>query len=61
MTFFKVIVGDFKAKIGPRRTSEERHTEAHGLEWNEQDESYELRRIIDEGRRMAMCSIIFDE
>ncbi|VDM55117.1 unnamed protein product [Angiostrongylus costaricensis] len=24
-TFFKVIIGDFNAKIGPRRTSEERH------------------------------------
>uniref|UniRef100_A0A0K0DKD4 Reverse transcriptase domain-containing protein n=1 Tax=Angiostrongylus cantonensis TaxID=6313 RepID=A0A0K0DKD4_ANGCA len=36
-TFFKVIIGDFNAKIGPRRTSEERHIETHGLEWNEQD------------------------
>uniref|UniRef100_A0A0K0D7E0 Endo/exonuclease/phosphatase domain-containing protein n=1 Tax=Angiostrongylus cantonensis TaxID=6313 RepID=A0A0K0D7E0_ANGCA len=25
-TFFKVIIGDFNAKIGPRRSSEERHT-----------------------------------
>ncbi|KAJ1355672.1 hypothetical protein KIN20_013166 [Parelaphostrongylus tenuis] len=37
-TFFKVIVGDFNAKIGPRRTSEERHIGTHGLEWNEQGE-----------------------
>ncbi|VDM57114.1 unnamed protein product [Angiostrongylus costaricensis] len=37
-TFFKVINGDFNAKIGPRRTSEERHIVTHGLEWNEQGE-----------------------
>uniref|UniRef100_A0A0K0DCU3 Endo/exonuclease/phosphatase domain-containing protein n=1 Tax=Angiostrongylus cantonensis TaxID=6313 RepID=A0A0K0DCU3_ANGCA len=30
-TFFKVIIGDFNAKIGPR-TSEERHIGTHGLE-----------------------------
>uniref|UniRef100_A0A0K0D5H5 Syntaxin-6_N domain-containing protein n=1 Tax=Angiostrongylus cantonensis TaxID=6313 RepID=A0A0K0D5H5_ANGCA len=35
--FFKVIIGDFSDKIGPRRTSEERHIGTHGLEWNEQD------------------------
>uniref|UniRef100_A0A0K0D7X7 HA domain-containing protein n=1 Tax=Angiostrongylus cantonensis TaxID=6313 RepID=A0A0K0D7X7_ANGCA len=35
-TFFKVIIEDFKAKIGPRRSSEERHIGTHGLEWNEQ-------------------------
>ncbi|KAJ1366952.1 hypothetical protein KIN20_027767 [Parelaphostrongylus tenuis] len=34
--FFKVIVGDFNAKIGPRRTSEERHIETDGLQWNKQ-------------------------
>ncbi|KAE9413460.1 hypothetical protein Angca_010050, partial [Angiostrongylus cantonensis] len=37
-TFFKVIIGDFNAKIGPRRSSEERHNGTHGLEWNEQGE-----------------------
>nr|CDJ84528.1 Endonuclease exonuclease phosphatase domain containing protein [Haemonchus contortus] len=37
-TFFKVIVGDFKAKIGPRKTTEEPHIETHGMEWNEQGE-----------------------
>uniref|UniRef100_A0A0K0D6D3 Craniofacial development protein 2-like n=1 Tax=Angiostrongylus cantonensis TaxID=6313 RepID=A0A0K0D6D3_ANGCA len=37
-TFFKVIIGDFNAKIGPRRSSEERHIGIHGLEWNEQGE-----------------------
>uniref|UniRef100_A0A0K0D3Q9 Endo/exonuclease/phosphatase domain-containing protein n=1 Tax=Angiostrongylus cantonensis TaxID=6313 RepID=A0A0K0D3Q9_ANGCA len=35
-TFFKVITGDFNAKIGPRRSSEERHIGTNGLEWNEQ-------------------------
>uniref|UniRef100_A0A0K0DM31 Craniofacial development protein 2-like n=1 Tax=Angiostrongylus cantonensis TaxID=6313 RepID=A0A0K0DM31_ANGCA len=37
-TFFKVIVGNFNAKIGPRRSSEERHIGTHGLECNEQSE-----------------------
>ncbi|ETN77926.1 hypothetical protein NECAME_10710 [Necator americanus] len=39
-TFFKVIVGDFNAKIGPRRTSEELHigTGTHGLQWNDEEE-----------------------
>uniref|UniRef100_A0A0K0CZ81 Endonuclease/exonuclease/phosphatase domain-containing protein n=1 Tax=Angiostrongylus cantonensis TaxID=6313 RepID=A0A0K0CZ81_ANGCA len=34
--FFKVITGDFNAKIGPRRTSKKLHIGTHGLEWNEQ-------------------------
>ncbi|XGW24673.1 hypothetical protein V3C99_006255, partial [Haemonchus contortus] len=37
-TSFKVIVGDFDAKIGPRRTAEELHIGTHGVEWNEQGE-----------------------
>ncbi|EYC20258.1 hypothetical protein Y032_0022g533 [Ancylostoma ceylanicum] len=37
-TFYKVIVGDFNAKIGPRRTAEELHIGTHGLQWNEQGE-----------------------
>uniref|UniRef100_A0A0K0D6G5 Craniofacial development protein 2-like n=1 Tax=Angiostrongylus cantonensis TaxID=6313 RepID=A0A0K0D6G5_ANGCA len=37
-TFFKVIIGGFNAKIGLRRSSEERHIGTHGLEWNEQGE-----------------------
>ncbi|EYC14302.1 hypothetical protein Y032_0041g461 [Ancylostoma ceylanicum] len=37
-TFYKVIVGDFNAKIGPRRTPEQLHIGTHGLEWNEQGE-----------------------
>uniref|UniRef100_A0A0K0DM47 Endo/exonuclease/phosphatase domain-containing protein n=1 Tax=Angiostrongylus cantonensis TaxID=6313 RepID=A0A0K0DM47_ANGCA len=36
-TFFKVITGDFNAKIGPRRASEKRHIGTHGVDWNEQD------------------------
>uniref|UniRef100_A0A158PAX2 Endo/exonuclease/phosphatase domain-containing protein n=1 Tax=Angiostrongylus cantonensis TaxID=6313 RepID=A0A158PAX2_ANGCA len=36
--FFKVIIGDFNAKIGQRRSSEERHNGTHGLEWNEEGE-----------------------
>ncbi|XGW28516.1 hypothetical protein V3C99_008356 [Haemonchus contortus] len=31
-TFFKVIVGDFNAKIGPRITPEELHIGTHGIE-----------------------------
>ncbi|EYC22349.1 hypothetical protein Y032_0017g3297 [Ancylostoma ceylanicum] len=38
-TFYKVIVGDFDVKIGPRRTPEELHIGTHGLQWNEQAES----------------------
>ncbi|EYB90840.1 hypothetical protein Y032_0213g2283 [Ancylostoma ceylanicum] len=37
-TFYKVIVGDFNAKIGPRRTSEELHIGTHGLQRNRQEE-----------------------
>uniref|UniRef100_A0A0K0DR58 Endo/exonuclease/phosphatase domain-containing protein n=1 Tax=Angiostrongylus cantonensis TaxID=6313 RepID=A0A0K0DR58_ANGCA len=37
-TFFKVIIGDFNAKIGPRRTPEKRHIGTHGIELNEQGE-----------------------
>uniref|UniRef100_A0A158PBU1 Fibronectin type-III domain-containing protein n=1 Tax=Angiostrongylus cantonensis TaxID=6313 RepID=A0A158PBU1_ANGCA len=37
-TFFNAIIGDFNAKTGPRRTSEERHIGTHGLERNEQSE-----------------------
>uniref|UniRef100_W6NCY2 Endonuclease exonuclease phosphatase domain containing protein n=1 Tax=Haemonchus contortus TaxID=6289 RepID=W6NCY2_HAECO len=33
-TFFKVILGDFNAKIGPRRTTKELHIGTHGMEWN---------------------------
>uniref|UniRef100_A0A0K0DC17 Endo/exonuclease/phosphatase domain-containing protein n=1 Tax=Angiostrongylus cantonensis TaxID=6313 RepID=A0A0K0DC17_ANGCA len=36
-TFFKLIIGDFNAKIGQRKTSEEHHIETHGLECKEQD------------------------
>ncbi|KAK6745930.1 hypothetical protein RB195_012190 [Necator americanus] len=37
-TFYKVIIGDFKAKIGPRRTPEELDIVTPGLQWNEQVE-----------------------
>ncbi|KAK6731405.1 hypothetical protein RB195_007711 [Necator americanus] len=36
--FYKVIVGDFNAKVGPRRTPEELHIRTHGLQWNDQEE-----------------------
>uniref|UniRef100_A0A0K0DLU0 FAR1 domain-containing protein n=1 Tax=Angiostrongylus cantonensis TaxID=6313 RepID=A0A0K0DLU0_ANGCA len=36
--FLKVIIVDFNAKIGPRRTSEKRHNGTQGLEWNEECE-----------------------
>ncbi|VDP58171.1 unnamed protein product [Heligmosomoides polygyrus] len=35
-TFYKVIVGDFNTKIGPRKSSEEHNIGTHGSEWNEQ-------------------------
>ncbi|VDP20183.1 unnamed protein product [Heligmosomoides polygyrus] len=35
---YKVILGDFNAKIGPRKSPEELHIGTHGLEWNEQNE-----------------------
>uniref|UniRef100_A0A7I5EE19 Reverse transcriptase n=1 Tax=Haemonchus contortus TaxID=6289 RepID=A0A7I5EE19_HAECO len=41
-TFFKVIVGDYNANIAPRRTAEELHIGAHGMEWNEQGERTSL-------------------
>uniref|UniRef100_A0A0K0D7K3 Endo/exonuclease/phosphatase domain-containing protein n=1 Tax=Angiostrongylus cantonensis TaxID=6313 RepID=A0A0K0D7K3_ANGCA len=37
-TLFKVIIGDFNTKLGPRRSSEEPHIGTHGLEWNGQGE-----------------------
>ncbi|EYC00888.1 hypothetical protein Y032_0112g319 [Ancylostoma ceylanicum] len=36
-TFYKIMVGDFNAKIGRRRTPEELHIGTHGLQWNEQE------------------------
>ncbi|EYB81215.1 hypothetical protein Y032_0389g519 [Ancylostoma ceylanicum] len=35
-TFYKVIVGDFNSKTGPRRTPEKLYIGTHGLQWNEQ-------------------------
>ncbi|KAK6741007.1 hypothetical protein RB195_009077 [Necator americanus] len=34
--FYKVIIGDFNAKVRPRRTPEELHIGTHGLQWNDQ-------------------------
>ncbi|EYC39502.1 hypothetical protein Y032_0653g1171 [Ancylostoma ceylanicum] len=36
-TFYKV-VGDFNAKVDPRRTPEKPNIGTHGIEWNEQEE-----------------------
>ncbi|KAK6756744.1 hypothetical protein RB195_014901 [Necator americanus] len=36
--FYKVIRGDFNAKVGPRRTPEELHIGTHDLQWNDQGE-----------------------
>ncbi|KAK6732299.1 hypothetical protein RB195_016592 [Necator americanus] len=36
--FYKVIIGDFNAEVGPRRTPEELHIGTHGLQWNDQRE-----------------------
>ncbi|VDO37176.1 unnamed protein product [Haemonchus placei] len=37
-TSFKVIAGDFNAKIAPRRTTEQLHIETNGMEWKEHSE-----------------------
>ncbi|ETN79390.1 hypothetical protein NECAME_09854 [Necator americanus] len=37
-TFYKVIVGNFNVKVGPKRTPEELHIGTHGLQWNDQGE-----------------------
>ncbi|KAK6758358.1 hypothetical protein RB195_015897 [Necator americanus] len=36
--FYKVIIGDFNARVGPRKTPEELHIGTHGLQWNDQGE-----------------------
>ncbi|ETN72349.1 endonuclease/exonuclease/phosphatase family protein, partial [Necator americanus] len=36
--FYNVIIGDFNAKVGLRRTPEELHIGTHGLQWNDQGE-----------------------
>ncbi|KAK6726468.1 hypothetical protein RB195_004660 [Necator americanus] len=36
--FYKVIIGDFNAKVGPRSTPEELHIGTHALQWNDQGE-----------------------
>ncbi|ETN71498.1 hypothetical protein NECAME_14195 [Necator americanus] len=37
--FYKVIIGDFNAKVGPRRTPKKLPIGTHGLQWNDQGES----------------------
>ncbi|ETN70077.1 hypothetical protein NECAME_01025 [Necator americanus] len=34
--FYKVIIGDFNAKVGPRRTPEKLQIGTNGLQWNDQ-------------------------
>ncbi|ETN71135.1 hypothetical protein NECAME_04698 [Necator americanus] len=36
--FYKVMIGDFNAKVGPRRTPENLHIWTHDLQWNDQGE-----------------------
>ncbi|KAK6763701.1 hypothetical protein RB195_024140 [Necator americanus] len=36
--FDKVIIGDFNAKVGQKKTPEELHIGTHGLQWNDQGE-----------------------
>ncbi|KAK6730855.1 hypothetical protein RB195_007366 [Necator americanus] len=36
--FYKDLIGDFNAKVGPRRTPKELHIGTHGLQWNDQGE-----------------------
>ncbi|ETN77580.1 hypothetical protein NECAME_10961 [Necator americanus] len=52
---YKVIIGDFNAKVGPRRTSEELRIGTQGLQWNDQGE-----RISDfdvNGGSAATCKM----
>uniref|UniRef100_A0A0K0CUL5 Endo/exonuclease/phosphatase domain-containing protein n=1 Tax=Angiostrongylus cantonensis TaxID=6313 RepID=A0A0K0CUL5_ANGCA len=63
----KVTIGDFNAKIGQRRSSEERHIGTHGLEWNEQVEDQQDRAIVQEGdlhdigsyRLICLLSVVY--
>ncbi|KAK6749678.1 hypothetical protein RB195_001968 [Necator americanus] len=45
-TFYKVIVGDFNAKIGLRRTPEGLHIGIHGLQRNEHGGAHNSRSPI---------------
>ncbi|KAK6757888.1 hypothetical protein RB195_015607 [Necator americanus] len=40
--FYKVIIGDFNAKVGPRRMPEELHIGTHGLQWNDRGEAFRV-------------------
>ncbi|VDO24092.1 unnamed protein product [Haemonchus placei] len=50
-TFFKVIVDDFNAKIGLRRTAEELHIGTHGVKW-----THGMGKHGSEGRRPLLIS-----
>ncbi|VDM54109.1 unnamed protein product [Angiostrongylus costaricensis] len=41
-TFFNVVVAKFNARNELRRTTEERHSETNGLEWNEQGFNFDM-------------------
>ncbi|ETN69123.1 hypothetical protein NECAME_15496 [Necator americanus] len=36
--FYKFIIGNFNAKVGPRKTPKELHIRTHSLQWNDQGE-----------------------
>uniref|UniRef100_A0A0K0D960 Endo/exonuclease/phosphatase domain-containing protein n=1 Tax=Angiostrongylus cantonensis TaxID=6313 RepID=A0A0K0D960_ANGCA len=55
-TFFNVIIGDFNAKIGLRRSSEERQIGTHGLEYNEQGDR--LSELIIENKTIHGSSSV---
>ncbi|ETN81568.1 hypothetical protein NECAME_08424 [Necator americanus] len=48
--FYKVIIGDFNAKVGPRRTPEELHIGTHRLQWNDQGERLSEKAAKFRGR-----------
>ncbi|KAK6763410.1 hypothetical protein RB195_023927 [Necator americanus] len=44
--FYKVIICDFNAKIGPRRTPEELHIGIHGVQWKWNEQGEKLSEFI---------------
>uniref|UniRef100_A0A0K0D6C1 Endo/exonuclease/phosphatase domain-containing protein n=1 Tax=Angiostrongylus cantonensis TaxID=6313 RepID=A0A0K0D6C1_ANGCA len=62
-TFLKVIIGDFNAKIGPRRSSEKRRIGTQGLQWNEQELSRRKRApsYVYLGREINMMNDLAPE
>ncbi|KAK6767163.1 hypothetical protein RB195_026462 [Necator americanus] len=49
--FYKVIIGDFNAKVGPGRTPEEFHIGTHVLQWNDQGERLSMFIMTSMGTR----------